>query len=246
MKRVLSPLVIALLAVTFAVRSYSEMSQLSSSMTTPPPSTPLTADQVVGRLVRENFRRARALQGYRSTRKYDLIYRGFPSGLQASMSATVEYVAPATKTYQITSESGSKLLLNRVLHKLLTSEVEAADDKNRSETELSPRNYRFTMIGTETMDGRNCYALKVEPLRNNKFLYLGTVWVDAEDFAVVRIKAQPAKNPSFWISKTQIEHVYQKHGEFWLPASNRSTSSTRLGGTATLTIAYEQYQFPPY
>jgi hypothetical protein len=46
----------------------------------------------------------------------------------------------------------------------------------------------------------------VEPRRENKFLYRGEICVNAEDFAVESIDAEPAKNPSFWIKKTRIEH----------------------------------------
>ena len=66
--------------------------------------------------------------------------------------------------------------------------------------------------------------------------------MDAEDFAVVRIDAAPAKNPSFWTKETRIEQVYAKVGSFWLPISNRSTSAIRLGGHANFTIDYQDYQ----
>ena len=48
-------------------------------------------------------------------------------------------------------------------------------------------------------------AEMVEPKTKNKFLYRGTIWIDGKDFAVVRIKAEPAKNPSFWTKHSQIE-----------------------------------------
>ena len=38
------------------------------------------------------------------------------------------------------------------------------------------------------------------------------------------------------------DRVYTKVGDFWLPASNRSTSSIRLGGQANFTIDYQNYQ----
>jgi hypothetical protein len=66
--------------------------------------------------------------------------------------------------------------------------------------------------------------------------------VDAEDFAVVRIEAAPAKNPSFWTKETRIEQAYAKIGEFWLPISNRSSTTVRLGGHADFTIDYRDYQ----
>ena len=59
---------------------------------------------------------------------------------------------------------------------------------------------------------------------------------------MVRIEAAPAKNPSFWTKETKIEQVYAKVGEFWLPLSNRSSSTVRLGGHAYFTIDYQNYQ----
>lgn len=79
-------------------------------------------------------------------------------------------------------------------------------------------------------------------LTKSKLLYRGRIWVDAEDFAVVRIEAAPAKNPSFWTKETRIEQLYAKVGDFWLPVSNRSSSATRLGGHAEFTIDYQDYQ----
>jgi hypothetical protein len=66
--------------------------------------------------------------------------------------------------------------------------------------------------------------------------------VDAEDFAVVRLEAEPAKNPSFWTKSCELEQVYTKVSDFWLPARNHSISSIRLGGLAELTIQYSNYQ----
>jgi hypothetical protein len=86
------------------------------------------------------------------------------------------------------------------------------------------------------------YVLIVEPKTKDKFLYRGRIWVDAEDFAVVRLEAEPAKNPSFWTKSNEIEQVYMKVNDFWLPASNHSITAIRLGGNAELTIQYNNYQ----
>jgi len=108
-------------------------------------------------------------------------------------------------------------------------------------TALTPVNYTFALLGEEVVDGRQCYLLHVEPRVASKFLYRGTACVDAEDYAVVQIEAEPAQNPSFWIRKTDIHHTYSKTGQFWLPQHNRSESAVRLGGTAVLTIDYGPY-----
>src|SRR5207248_8393934 len=57
-----------------------------------------------------------------------------------------------------------------------------------------------------------------------------------------RLEPQPAKNPSFWTKSSVIEQVYTPVGEFWLPARNRSVGEIRLGGTAELTIQYNEYR----
>jgi hypothetical protein len=66
--------------------------------------------------------------------------------------------------------------------------------------------------------------------------------VDAEDFAVARLEAEPAKNPSFWTKSTEVEQVYMKVSGFWLPARNHSITAIRLGGRAELTIQYNDYE----
>jgi len=86
--------------------------------------------------------------------------------------------------------------------------------------------------------------MRVEPLRKAKFLYRGTIWIDSQDFAVTRIEAEPAKNPSFWTIRSQIHHQYQKIGEFYLPALNQTVTDVRLGGKAILTIRYLDYKLP--
>jgi hypothetical protein len=68
------------------------------------------------------------------------------------------------------------------------------------------------------------------------------VWVDATDFAVTRIDAEPAQNPSFWTKKSEVHHEYMKVQGFWLPRRNESVSYIRLGGRATLTIEYNNYR----
>jgi hypothetical protein len=124
----------------------------------------------------------------------------------------------------------------------MQSEKEALSPENQSRVALNPQNYRFALVGFESTTNSSTFVLSVEPVTNNKLLYRGRIWVDATDFAVTRIEAVPAKNPSFWTKETRIEQVYQKVGDFWLPASNRSTSAIRLGGHAYLTIDYKDYQ----
>jgi hypothetical protein len=204
----------------------------------PVPAT-LDSEQIVQRLMERNQERAAALQHYTGKRSYHLEYHGFPTSQEAKMDVAVNFDAPASKQFTVVSESGSKLIQNRVFRRLLESEEQAGDTSNRKHSELSPENYNFSLAGTE---GTN-YVLNVEPKVENKFLYRGKIWVDAHDFAVTRIEAEPARNPSFWTTKSVIHHTYQKlDNGFYLPKENKTVTNVRLGGVATLTIEYDSYQ----
>ena len=202
----------------------------------------LDSGQVAQRLAANNAERARQLRSFEANRQYTLDYTGFPSSRSAGMKVKVSYHAPGTKEFAVLAESGSKLILTRVFRKLLESEQESSGDaKSRTEVALTADNYRFALRGCEVDAGRDLYVMNVEPLRETKFLYRGTIWIDAQDFAVTRIDAEPAKNPSFWTKKSQIHHRYQKIGEFYLPALNETVTDVRLGGKAVLTIRYQDY-----
>jgi len=189
-----------------------------------------------------NAERAEKLRHVDSIRHYSLDYDGFPP-LSANMHVKASYSAPGIKKFTVISESGSALLRKHVLHRLLESEQEAAsDDANREAVALSTANYRFTLLGCGSDGFRPLYIMRVEPLRDNKFLYRGTIWIDAQDFAVTRIEAEPARNPSYWTLHSQIRHWYHKIGEFYLPVLNRTTTEIRFGGTAVLTIEYLDYK----
>jgi len=205
-------------------------------------SAPLSADQVVDNLVRKNDERARALLHSEGTRVYRLAYHGIPRDSYAEMIVKATYDSPSSKQFKVVSESGSKLIRNRVFKKLLESEAEAAQPTISGRTQLNRDNYNFELVGYEPSNAGGQYVLMVSPKFQSKYVYRGRVWVDGIDFAVTHIEAEPAQNPSFWTKKSEIRHEYKKVGAFWLPARNESVSYIRLGGRATLTIEYKDYR----
>jgi hypothetical protein len=205
------------------------------------PKALLPAEQIARKLQERNAQRAAALDEFNGTRVYRMQYRGFPSDRDAEMVVNVRYHAPNTKAFTVVSQSGSKFVIDHIFKKLLEGELEAANEENRRESALSTDNYDFTSAGYETTPEGAQYVLNLLPRSKNKFLYRGKIWVDAKDFAVVRIEGEPARNPSFWIKKTEVKHRYVKVNDFWLPAENRTESVIRLGGTATLSIEYKDY-----
>jgi hypothetical protein len=206
------------------------------------PPARLSADQIVDNLIRKNDERAQALLHSESTRVYRLTYHGFPSDREAEMTVVATYDSPASKEFKIISQTGSKLVQDRVFKRLLESEKEAAEPSMSARTQLNRDNYAFELLTFEPSATGGQYILQVTPKAKSKYVYHGKIWVDATDFAVTHIEAEPAQNPSFWTKKNEIHHDYTKVDAFWLPARNESISYIRLGGRATLTIEYKNYR----
>jgi len=200
----------------------------------------LPVDVLVSKMMAASARRATALRGYQETRFYNLEYHGIFGARQASMRVVASHMPPEQLSFNVIAQTGSKLLLNRVLLRLLDSERDAY--RNEKQIELSPENYRFRSLGVDSPSDYNpCYVLAVEPREENRFLYRGKIWVDASEFALIRLEGQPIKSPSFWIKDTQIDSTWQKTEGFWFIRYSRSVSRIRMGGTAILTIDYTDY-----
>ncbi len=201
---------------------------------------PLTAAQIVDQMQRHNQARTEALKELQSIRHYQVEYRGFSKVIDAKMEVEYHYDAASGKSFRILTQSGSKMLCEKVLKRAVESEKEASQDK--AAMALTAANYRFRSVGSENVGGRRAYVLEVEPITPTKFLIRGKIWVDAAEFALLKIEAEPAKNPSFWIARTRILQTFAKTGEFWLPERNRSESKVRIGGAAVFTIDYGTYR----
>ncbi|HUA99608.1 MAG TPA: hypothetical protein VMA34_14855 [Terracidiphilus sp.] len=203
----------------------------------------LDAPQIVARMEAHTRTQNQQLKQYRSLRVYQVEYRGYHARIAARMEVEVRFDAGSGKSFRIVSESGSPFLLNKVLKRAVAGEEEASHDG--ASTALNPENYRFTLLGVDEQQGRPAYVLQVEPVKPAKFLYRGRIWVDAQEFAVTKIDAEPAKSPSIWISRTTIRNTSEVTDGFWLPSQTESRTWVRIGGTADLTIDYGTYQVTP-
>lgn len=231
---------LGLLLVCCNVGVYSQ--QTAASQPHPISEAPLPAEQVAKNLEQKDQQRASQLQQFTGRRIYRMQYRGLPSNRDAQMIVDVTYRAPNVKEFRVVSQSGSAFVIDHVFRRLMQSEQEFLNDENQPQAALNTENYNFTLADYEITPSGGQYALNISPKKKNKFLYHGKIWVDAKDFAVVRIEAEPATSPSIWIRKTEIKHDYLKVGDFWLPAIDHTESDLRFGGHAVLSIEYKDYR----
>lgn len=202
----------------------------------------LSLAQIVAGMQAHDRAQAENLKHYESLRAYEVRYHGLGRA-SATMQVEVSYDAARGKTFRIVSQSGSAVLRNAVLKRALESEEQASKEKDS--TALNPANYRFRLEGSESVDGRTLYVLDVNPLKRQKFLYKGRIWVNAADFAVSSMQVTPAERPSIWISGTTIWVTNELTDGFWLPKQMRSRTRVRIGGSAVMTIDYGQYKIQP-
>ncbi|UWZ85194.1 outer membrane lipoprotein-sorting protein [Occallatibacter riparius] len=200
-----------------------------------------TADEVVARMMRADDERKSELTGYTALRRYEAVN----STRHAELEVRLESAPDGSKSFTIISETGSSAIRKHVLYKILSEEREASKRESRTSTRIIPANYKFEVVGLETLDSGPAYVLSVTPKTENKYFIDGKVWVDANAYAIVRIEGRPARNPSFWVHNVHFVHTYQRVGQFWLASSTRTTSEVRIFGPSELTIDNSGYVLDP-
>ena len=200
----------------------------------------LYADDVVAKLIDHNSQRDELGGGYTGSRRY--VLENHRLNKRAEMLVSDKCGPDGTKHFDVVSEVGWKSANKRVIRKMLESETETSQPQIRPTTSLTPENYRFQMLGSDFLEARPAYVIQVLPKRQDKYLFEGRIWVDAKDFAVVRVEGKPAKNPSFWTRSIHFVHQYHKSGTFWFPSSTESVTEARIFGKTEVTISYFDYQ----
>lgn len=200
---------------------------------------PRSTEQIVAGMVRRSQTQDFELQDYSVTRKYTLHNRHLNG--EASMTVRLEYRAGHGKHFSVLRSSGPGVA-QRALASLIRDEERASEEKPDGNA-MTSANYRFTLEGQDTQDGRLCYRMKISPRRDSRELIDGEVWVDAEEFAVVAIKGHPARSLSFWIGRPLIEQHFAPVNGFWMPSCNQTNAQVRFAGDTELNIEYWDYKF---
>jgi hypothetical protein len=203
--------------------------------------SPLSASQVVNRMVEMTDHRTQALRSYTSLRSYHLELHGIID-LHADMEVKMTYRYPGEKDFTILSQSGSQYVRDHVFKRILKAENEASQQNENRHVAITPENYNFQLAGYEDNGAGGVYILDVTPKVKSKYLFKGRVWIDGQTFSIVRIDGQPSKTLSWWTPKVNFVYRYEKVGQFWFPVSNHTITHVRIFGRSLLTIKYMDYE----
>lgn len=198
----------------------------NSSNPLPNPATPDLATIVQNMQQAQSAGRDTA-RPYIVTRAYQY-YQGDTTGQPDSeVTAEISYLPPGKKEFTIRESHGSGRG-ERVVKKVLEHEQQMAGDWRQAA--LSDENYKFTYLGEETLDGRRCFILGLEPRREAKELLKGRAWVDAENYRVRRLVGEPAKSPSWWIKRLEVTLLFGNVQGMWLQTVSHADAEVRMFG----------------
>jgi hypothetical protein len=202
-----------------------------------------SADEIVSKMIARDNERKATLHGYTAVRRYVLENQRFHK--HAEMLVRMNCLEDGSKQFDTISTTGWAGARKHVFSRLLEAESDASRPDLRERSRIIPQNYTFEMAGAEYVDGRNTYVMTIAPKTPNKYLMKARIWIDSDEYAIVRIEGQPAKNPSIWIKSVNFVHNYEKRGPFWFPVSDRSATEARVFGSTEVTIEYFDYEPNP-
>jgi hypothetical protein len=199
----------------------------------------ITESQVFAELAAHIEQRRTALHDYRVLRTYRVID---PRGkVHAEEVGRMEFLTPDKKTFTVDSESGSGVVRHMALKPLIKSEIQTAAGKEHHDSAISADNYSLNLLGEQQVGPYRCFVANVVPKRKDKYLFEGKLWIDVQDYSVVRIEGHPANKLSFWIQRADFVRQYQKIDKFWLPQKDQTLVQVRLYGRKVLTIDHRDY-----
>lgn len=154
---------------------------------------------------------------------------------QAWMDVRTELSTAGVFTFGVISEGGSPYIRRKVLRPILEGERDLIASGDAARSALTAENYELTR---EDPAPPGLVRLTMKPLRRDRMLVDGAVFVTDNDADLVRIEGRLARNPSFWTTRVDIVRRYGRIAGVRVPLSVDSTAHVRIAGTSTMSMTY--------
>ena len=187
--------------------------------------------------------RVNRIAGYTVTEHY-AVYKGQDETHSvADMTVKTTYRKETGKSYAVLSSSGSALVRRLGLDSILENERTINLPANVAQSWITSANYEMTLkSGSQVIDGRECLVLAINPKRKAPNLIVGTLWVDAKDYTIVRLEGVASKAPSVFAGVTHMMRQYAVVDGFAMATHAHAESSTFLYGRTVVVIDYSGYE----
>ena len=198
-----------------------------------------TVEVILTRMAQARAENRTQLRPYSVTRNYRL-FDTEKLATRAEVIADLTFVPPDRKHYAILKANGMGLG-EKIVRQMLEHETDIVKDYGA--TDLTAANYNFRFVREEELSGHHAYVLEMVPLRKDKTLLRGHIWVDAANYRLLRTEGVPGKAPSWWLRDSHIVLVYGEVGGMWLQTSSESTANVRFVGPHTMVAHDVDYKF---
>lgn len=168
---------------------------------------------------------------YRATRRLEAENGGRSGWLEA----VTDYSPQTGFRYQIIAEGGSAYIRGKVLRAVLDAERDAIAKGETARSSLDRTNYAFESNG---LDADGLAKVQLTPLRKDRVLVTGTIFLQPAGGDLVRLQGRLAKSPSFWVKDVEILRSYERIGGAIVPVALESKAQLRLLGPAALRMTY--------
>jgi hypothetical protein len=193
---------------------------------------------IVSRMSQVQHEAVAESRAYQLTRKYQVFNNKDSNndGIRddqypkTELLATIDYMPAGHTSYRIDHSTGG--MGERAIRHALDHEADFAKTPDR--VEMTERNYTFSFVGVDEMGGRRCYVLQSHPNRDDRYLLKAQVWVDAENFRILKIHGRPQRSPSFWVKDLDLTLEYGELGGMWMHTTTRADANVRFDGSFTL------------
>jgi hypothetical protein len=185
-----------------------------------------------------------SIASYTVTEHYAVYRNNDETHPVSEMTVKTNYQRETGKTYTILSQSGSAMIQRLVLNSILENEKRINEPGTRESSWLTSANYEMKLNpgGPQQMDGRDCYALSINPRQKAPNHIEGTIWVDTRDESIVKLQGTASKSVSVFTGPTQVMRQYANVDGFAEATRARATSSSFLFGRTVVTIDYSGYE----
>jgi hypothetical protein len=181
--------------------------------------------------------------GYTATEHYAVFRYKDESHPVAEMTVITTYREATGKSYEIVSQTGSKIIQKLVLSAILENEKHLNEPGIREDAWITSANYQMKLKTSETqaLGGRECLVLTLIPKRKESYLIDGTLWVDSTDGSIVQVQGTTSGSSSVFTGPTQVMRQYATIGGYSQATHARAVSNSFLFGETVVTIDYRDY-----
>jgi hypothetical protein len=204
-----------------------------------PARPPVPEEEIVSRYMDATQEQQTALRG--GSMEVDIDARLPKRKMHGTLHALRNISKLGRITYHMLGFSGDNTVKTEVIARYLSAEVQANQGQSGPSIAITPNNYKFKYRGTEELNGRDAYVLRVTPREKKVGLFKGEVWLDAETYMPVRESGSFVKTPSVFLKKVQFVRNYMMQNGVSVPQRTESKIDARFFGPVELDINYQNF-----